>query len=340
MMRVSTEPLGDAMRRMGRLTGLQTALSLTDAQLLERFVSRRDEPAFAALMVRHGPMVLCLCRQMLRDKQEAEDAFQASFLVLARNAASIQKRPSLSSWLYGVAYRVAARLRGTAARRRTREAAGVDLSELPSSTEPANLDLQPVLHEEIGRLPVKYRAPVVLCYLESKTNEEAASQLRWPVGTVKARLSRARDMLRMRLARRGMGAQASVPDSLSPTRNTASILPIFLFDSTIRAAMRIATGGGAAVFQLAKLKLTAAAVLAACVLGAGTTSLTSLPPAANCVQSVEQRSDVAEKPPGGNTGALPAESKTKWQAHPFPQMPVQRNSGMEGDAGDTDCMES
>jgi RNA polymerase sigma factor (sigma-70 family) len=296
---VSTEPLGDAMRRMGRLTGLQSALSLTDAQLLERFVSRRDEPAFAALMVRHGPMVLCLCRQMLRDKQEAEDAFQASFLVLARNAASIRKRPSLSSWLYGVAYRVAARLRGGAARRRTREAADVDLSELPSAAEPANPDLQPVLHEEIRRLPVKYRAPVVLCYLESKTNEEAASQLSWPVGTVKARLSRARDMLRMRLARRGMGVPTLFGHSPASTRNTASVLPIFLFNSTIHAAMRIVTSGGATAFHLAKLKLTTVAVLAACLLGAGTTSLTVLPPAANSsrpsAQSVAKSSNVAAK---------------------------------------------
>ncbi len=296
---MSTEPLGDAMRRMGRLSGLQNTLSLTDAQLLEQFVGRRDEHAFAALMVRHGPMVLCLCRQMLRDNQEAEDAFQASFLVLARNASSIRKRPSLSSWLYGVAYRVAARLRGVAARRRTREAAGVDLSELPSSEAPPNPDLQPVLHEEIRRLPVKYRDPVVLCYLESKTNEEAASQLSWPVGTVKARLSRARDMLRMRLARRGMGIPALFDDSPASTRNTASVLPIFLFQSTIHAAMRIVTGGGAATaFQLAKAKLTAVAVVAVCLLGAGTTSLTVPPPFGNsppqAARSAQESSDVAE----------------------------------------------
>src|SRR5205085_9602084 len=122
------KPLGDELQRMGRIAGLQGALSLTDAQLLERFVARRDEPAFAALMVRHGPMVLCLCRQMLRDPQEAEDAFQAAFLVLVRNAQSIRKRPSLSAWLYGVAYKVAARLRGRAERRRKHEQPGGDLS--------------------------------------------------------------------------------------------------------------------------------------------------------------------------------------------------------------------
>ena len=181
-MRVSTEPLGDAMRRMGRLTGLQSALSLTDAQLLERFVSRRDEPAFAALMVRHGPMVLCLCRQMLRDAQEAEDAFQASFLVLARNAASIRKA--------AVAKRVALRRRlpcGGASPRRIAAAADarsgrrryIHAAVLDGAGEPRP---SARLHEEIRRLPIKYRAPVVLCYLESKTNEEAAQPIaagRW-----------------------------------------------------------------------------------------------------------------------------------------------------------------
>ena len=287
---MAAEPLGDVIRRMGRLAGLQGALSLTDAQLLDRFILRRDEPAFAALMVRHGPMVLCLCRQMLRDVQESEDAFQAAFLVLARNAASIRKRPSLSAWLYGVAYKVAARLRGRAERRHTLERPGLDMTSLPAIGEPLNPDIRPILHEEIRRLPEKYRAPVVLCYLEGKTNEEAAGQLRWPVGTVKARLSRARDMLRSRLARRESGAAAV----LAPARNTASVLPIFLIESTLRAAMRLATNGAAgglataralglakavlAAMQLAKLKATAVAVLALFVLGAGTTCFTALTP--------------------------------------------------------------
>jgi RNA polymerase sigma factor (sigma-70 family) len=291
--RVSTEPLGDAIRRMGRLAGLQGALSLTDAQLLERFVARRDEPAFAALMVRHGPMVLCLCRQMLRDAQEAEDAFQAAFLVLVRNARSIRKRPSLSAWLYGVAYKVAARLRGRAERRRTRERPGVDLSVLPAAAEPVTPDLRLVLQEEIRRLPDKYRTPVILCYLEGKTNEEAARELDWPTGTVKARLSRAREMLRMRLARRGLGAAAALLGEDSLARNTASVVPFFLLESTLRAGMRLASQGVAgglataraialakavaAAMPLAKLKGTAVVLVAALMVGAGT-SLTYLTP--------------------------------------------------------------
>ncbi len=302
---MATEPLGDVIRRMGRLSGLQAALSQTDAQLLDHFVARRDEPAFAALMVRHGPMVLCLCRQMLRDVQEAEDAFQAAFLVLARNAGSIRKRPSLSAWLYGVAYKVAARLRGRAERRRTLERPGFDFASLPTAAQPINHDLRPILHEEIRRLPEKYRAPVVLCYLEGKTNEEAAEQLRWPVGTVKARLFRAREMLRSRLIRRDMEAAEGLtgPALRSPVRNTASVLPFFLIDSTLRAAMHLATNGAAgglataramglaktvlAAMQLAKLKGVAVAVMALCVLGAGTTWFTAVAPVADHVATVK-----------------------------------------------------
>ena len=113
------DTLGDIIRRIGRSVSLQSDLALTDAQLLERFVARRDDPAFAALVVRHGPMVLGVCRRLVRDAQEAEDAFQATFLVLARKAAVIQRQPLLAGWLYGVAYRVAVRLRGRTVFRRT-----------------------------------------------------------------------------------------------------------------------------------------------------------------------------------------------------------------------------
>ncbi len=352
---MSTEPLGDAIRRMGRSAGLQGALSETDAQLLERFVARRDEPSFAALMVRHGPMVLCLCRQMLRDAQEAEDAFQAAFLVLVRNARTIRNRPSLSAWLYGVAYKVAARLRGRAERRRTHERPGLDLTTVPAVGEAVGPDLRFVLHEEIRKLPEKYRQPVILCYLEGKTNEEAARALRWPVGTVKARLSRARDLLRMRLGRRGMAA-ALLADGPVPSavRNTASVVPVFLLESTIRAAMRLAArgmaGGLATVaLQLARLKGTAVALLAACVLGAGTTSLLSpskTGTASNPVQPAQTAApapptDVAKddrKPDPVEKKVDPPRPAEEWQAHPFPQQPAERQAAPTNVATDTGCM--
>src|SRR5262249_18374088 len=158
-----------------------------DAELLERFVSRRDESAFAALMARHGPMVFGVCRRVLRHAQDAEDAFQATFLVLVRRAAAIGRRDLLGNWLYGVACRGAGRARQGAARRQAREAADTDrLAGMAG--EAGAPELSGVLHEEVQRLPARYRGPVVLCYLEGRTNEEAARELRWPIGTVKGRL--------------------------------------------------------------------------------------------------------------------------------------------------------
>jgi RNA polymerase sigma factor (sigma-70 family) len=237
---VTGDTLGDIIRRIGRSVSLQGDLALTDAQLLERFVSRRDEPAFAALVARHGPMVLGVCRRLVRDAQEAEDAFQATFLVLARKAAAIQRQPMLAGWLYGVAYRVAVRLRGQTARRQTHEQRDVDLTALAGGDDGGYSDVRPLIHEEVGRLPDKYRSAVVLCYLEGKTNEEAALQLRWPVGSVKSRLSRARDLLRTRLMRRGLTLSAGLLTTTLAV-NKASASPA-LVDATIRGAALFAAG--------------------------------------------------------------------------------------------------
>ena len=278
---MATETLGDVLRRIGRSAGLQGVLSLTDAQLLERFAARRDEPAFAALMVRHGPMVLCVCRRMLHDAGQAEDAFQAAFLVLARKAAAIQRRPLLSAWLYGVAYKVAARLRGRVWKRQAREKPA-DLDALPAAAEGDARDLQPVVQEEVHRLPDKYRHPVILCYLEGKTHEEAAVLLHCPLGTVKGRLARARDLLRVRLTRRGVTAGEGAWTSAllaCPMAPRAGLV-----DATIRAASSFAAGdataGGLASAQalvlsqgalrtmiLTKVKITAALALIAALLG-------------------------------------------------------------------------
>jgi len=221
----------------------------TDSQLLERFVSRRDEEAFAQLVHRHGPMVLGVCRHILRQEQDAEDAFQATFLVLARKAGAIRSAEALPNWLYGIANRLARRMKAAAGRRRTREVALVDspTSEPEHDTELDDLGM--VLHEEIGRLPDKYRIPFVLCYLDGKTNEEAAHQLGCPTGTVFSRLARARRGLRARLRRRGVavssGALAAALTSLS--EQTSASVPPPLVKTTIRAALRFGAGktGGA-----------------------------------------------------------------------------------------------
>src|SRR5437764_322999 len=180
----------------------------TDAWLLHRFASDRDEAAFATLVERHGPLVLSVCRRVLGTVQDAEDAFQATFLVLARKAGAIREPDLLGNWLYGVASRIARKARAGVSKRQMHEKQVRLLPSLeaPASAEPN--DLGPVLDEELSRLPEKYRAALVLCYLEGKTNEEAARLLRWPTGTVKGRLARARDLLRTRLARRGLQASA------------------------------------------------------------------------------------------------------------------------------------
>jgi RNA polymerase sigma factor (sigma-70 family) len=176
----------------------------TDGQLLQRFALGRDEEAFAHLVRRHGAMVLGVCRRVLDNEHDAEDAFQAAFLVLARQGQSIRKLESLSSWLYGVAYRISLRARSDAARRRALEERARTMSEQDPCVEAAWRELRPVLDEEVDRLPPKYRAPIILCYLEGKTNTEAARELGWTKGTVSGRLARARDLLRTRLARRGV----------------------------------------------------------------------------------------------------------------------------------------
>ena len=193
---------------------------MPDRQLLERFAHDRDasaDAAFEVLVRRHGPMVLRVCRNVLKDWNDAEDAFQATFIVLARRCGSIHKRDSVESWLFGVACRVAARARVEAARRRAVERRGASEADAalgtPEDDEADRLELGPIVQEEVRRLPEKYRAAVVLCYWEGLTQEQAAAQLGCPLGTVRSRLARARDLLRRRLARRGAAPLAGVAAS-------------------------------------------------------------------------------------------------------------------------------
>jgi RNA polymerase sigma factor (sigma-70 family) len=177
---------------------------LSDSQLLQRFAARTDQAAFATLVQRHGPLVLGVCRRVLQHDQDTEDAFQATFVVLARKAGSISKHESLASWLYKVAYRIALRARADKARRHTHEQLTPPRTMDPALGNVVQRELQQILDEEVQRLPEKYRAPILLCYLQGQTNEEAAALLRCPTGTVKIRLLRGREILRKRLLRRGL----------------------------------------------------------------------------------------------------------------------------------------
>ncbi len=271
-------------RFLSRISGAGPGAEADDRALLCRFVAEGDQAAFAALVGRHGPMVLGLCRRLLGDAHDAEDAFQATFLVLARKAGSVGRPELLSNWLYGVAYRTAARARVAAARRRVWER---QMSEMPAVAVPPPVpsDLRQVLDEELERLGPKYRAPVVLCYLEGKTTEEAARQLGCPRGTVLSRLSRAREQLRRRLVRRGVTVSVAALAAVLCRDALAEGVPAAVADAAVRAALVGAAGqatvaGGASasaalaneVMQamfLTKLKTAVVVLIAAAVLGSG-----------------------------------------------------------------------
>jgi RNA polymerase sigma factor (sigma-70 family) len=225
--------LGTVLHHIHRLAGSSGLDDLGDGDLLERFAARGEEAAFTVLVRRHGPMVLGVCRRLLPHGPDAEDAFQATFLVLFRRARSLDRAGSVANWLYTVAYHVALRARADAARRQQRERAAPP-RDYPSAANGWS-DLQPVLDEELTRLPDKYRAPVVLCYLEGKTNEEAGRLLGCPAGTVKGRLARARDLLRARLARRGITLSAGAAAALLAGRAAAAV-PRALVAAAVRTA--------------------------------------------------------------------------------------------------------
>ncbi len=277
---MATEQFAILLRLLRRRVGEEIAGGLSDRLLLERFISQRDEAAFETLFWRYGPMVLAVCRRLL-PAADVEDAFQATFLVLVRKAASIARGDAIGAWLYRVAYRIALRARaGTRA-----------MAELPAEGPPddeesgAWRDLRPVLDEAIATLPEKYRAPVVLCYFEGKTNQEAAHELGCPKGTVAIRLKRAAQRLRRRLERCGLLLPAAVLGALLAGRTRVEAVESSLAQITLKAALGGAAGGtgiaAAAPHAVAlahgviramfirKLKLAVSVVLALAVLVGG-----------------------------------------------------------------------
>ncbi len=233
-------PLRTPARWVEQLFHSGSVAGFDERQLLDRFVARRDEAAFEALVAQHAPMVLRVCGRLLRDSNDVEDAFQATFLVLARKASQLRDRDLLGNWLYGVALRVALRSRAVAAKRSAREILVDD--ELPAleDNEP-KCEQQVCLHEEIARLPEKYRSLIVLCYLEGFTHDAAAARLGCPVGTVKGRLARARDLLRDRLVRRGLTTASAALLAELPRDASAAVPPILL-DATVRGATALTAG--------------------------------------------------------------------------------------------------
>ncbi|WP_165227068.1 sigma-70 family RNA polymerase sigma factor [Aquisphaera insulae] len=229
---------------------------LSDAQLLGRFLDYGDEAAFEAILRSHGPMVLGVCRRRLADPSDVDDAFQATFLILVERAQALRDRDVLGVWLHRVAHRVATRARVDARRRREFEGRGVDGrrgDEPPAPADSAETaERRAVLDEELARLPERYRTPLILCDLEGRTHEQAAAMIRRPVGTVKSRLSRARDRLRESLGRRGLLATTGLAPA-GPFPEANHEVPAGLLASTARAAARLAAGRGAAAGAVAAL---------------------------------------------------------------------------------------
>jgi RNA polymerase sigma factor (sigma-70 family) len=249
--------MDSAFHHFHKLLGRRQEIDTPDSQLVDRFVSCRDEEAFETLLHRHGGLVWGVCRRMLKDSHLAEDAFQATFLVLAREASSIRKRQSVSSWLYGVAYRLASRVRSDSTRRQQCEGRMRAANEPDPTTDIIRRELRPVLDEELQALPEKYRAPLILCHLQGKTHEQAAQELGWPVGTMSRRLDKGRELLRQRLTLRGVTVSAALLTVTLANESTAAI-PAGLVATTLRTAILFASGTTAASALVSASALTLA----------------------------------------------------------------------------------
>jgi RNA polymerase sigma factor (sigma-70 family) len=238
-------PVSQLIEHLRRTALPRYGAGLTDGQLLGRFVQARDEAAFEALLRRHGPMVWGVCRRIVGHAQDAEDAFQATFVVLVRKAAAVVPREAVGNWLYGVAYHTALKARAVSAKRRGREIP-VDALPEPGTAGPDLRDERlRLLDQELSRLPDKYRLPIVLCDLEGRPRREVAGQLRLPEGTLSSRLTTARRTLAKRLARHGLILPAGALGALLAEGAASAGVPPTLAASTVKAGGLLATGKAA-----------------------------------------------------------------------------------------------
>jgi RNA polymerase sigma factor (sigma-70 family) len=319
------------LQYLRRVHASASGATVADAELLRRYATFRDEAAFELLVWRHGAMVQRVCRAVLRDACAVEDAFQATFLALARQATAVARTASPAGWLHRVAYRVALKARTAAARRADREAAQAPRpGPAPADVAAVAAETVALLHEEVNRLASPYRIPIVLCYLEGKTHEEAALSLGWPKGTVSGRLARAREMLRRRLLRRGVAFPvAGLAVLLTESADAAVTAP--LSETTVRAASAYVGRSGATAtasalaislanrvirtMYLAKLKAAALACVAvglvagalAAGIGAGVADqpATNTPPASDAA---------AARPPANAAKPLELAVRQRWQS--------------------------
>jgi RNA polymerase sigma factor (sigma-70 family) len=347
---MASSPSNPVLRHIRRLMMADILGPATDRELLQRFARERDEAAFTSLVERHAAMVFGVCLRVLGHAHDAEDAFQATFLVLARRAASVRWRKQVGNWLHGVALRIAVKMRS-----RSRQKLPVESSaglndgrgqepadhRRPSdpSREAIRRDLCRVLDEELSRLPGKYRSPLVLCYLEGRTNEEAARELGWPAGSMSRHLARGRELLRERLLRRGLALSGTLVAAVLAERSLSAAVPRLLFDSTIHAAVVFAVrsalvAGSASAEALAlaegilkamtmtKLKAAVAVFLTLALVGIGTGGVW---------QTNEQKKDrdraaapAGDKPKPATAGQQAIDEKPGEPAAPAGPDPLQR----------------
>lgn len=256
---MAAAPFGTALRQLVQRLGVRPPGAPRDAGLLARFAAERDESAFAELVERHGPMVLGVCRRILRNAHDADDAFQATFLVLAHKAARLDRQRPLGGWLYTVARNLALELQASNARRRDREKEAATVATIEPRDETAWREVSAVLDAELGRLPEKYRVPLVLCHIQGMTHEAAARELGWPAGSMAKRLARGQELLRARLLQRGLALPALALACLVQQNVTAAVSSTTVTQLSSAAALYAAgeTTGGLITAQAAALAGTA-----------------------------------------------------------------------------------
>jgi RNA polymerase sigma factor (sigma-70 family) len=239
---LATVQINTAIQHLRRAVLRQDGAGLRDGQLLASFIEQKDEAAFEVLVRRHSPMVFGVCRRMVGNYHDAEDAFQATFLVLARKASSVRPRERVANWLHGVALRTAMKAKAMTANRRGREKQVREMPEPETTQQDRWSDLQPLLDQELNGLPEIYRLPILLCDLEGKTIKDAAQQLGWPQGTLAGRLARGRKRLAKRLANRGVVLCAGSLAAVLAQNVASAGVPTSLMSSTVKSASMIAAG--------------------------------------------------------------------------------------------------
>jgi RNA polymerase sigma factor (sigma-70 family) len=302
--------LNRVIRHLRSVLERQAAAGIKDGDLLKYYVQQRDEAAFETLVRRHGPMVMGVCRRVLHNLHDAEDAFQATFLVLVRKASTLLSPNTVSNWLYGVAYRTAQEAKRTARRRREKEASMVRRNQ---TQEDSWTDVRPVLDQELERLPDKYRAVVVLCDLEGKTRKEAARHLGWPEGSVAGRLARGRVLLATRLTKRGVALSGGALAAIL-SQNGSGCARASVVSATIKAASLFAAGQAATAevisarvaaltegvlktMLLTKLKTAMAVLLVVAVVGVGSGGLLYRTQAAEPASPQREEQTTEDSPP-------------------------------------------